>query len=315
MMWNKVRKIVMANLPLKLMSLGLAVLSWYLVTEAGVGEMTIERVSIEVLEPAGVAVWTVSSPYLRAKLTGPASELRRIKPVDVRARYVAEEGVKFEGLWAIDVDCKERLDFGLVAGVRVTEVVPTKIKIELARKKTAEVPVEAQFVGRPEPGFEIAAGRIIPERVTVEGPEPVFEDLRVVQTLPINCSGRRESFTRTVGLVKTHKEHKLRIEETVEVRVQISEELDTRVLEGLKIMVMKPSEWKCDVTVSPNTIDITVKGQEQILAVLKPDKVAPFVRVIEEEGGTYKLPVEVSIYLEGVKTVGVLPNVEVTVGK
>ena len=129
--------------------------------------------------------------------------------------------------------------------MRVTRVVPPKIKIELAHKKTAEVPVEAQFVGRPEAGFEISAVNIIPQRVTVGGPEPVFEDLRVVQTLPINCSGQRESFTRTINLVKTYKEHKLKIAEIVEVRVQVSEELGTRVLEGLKVMVMKKMVPAC----------------------------------------------------------------------
>ncbi len=86
-------------------------------------------------------------------------------------------------------------------------------------------------------------------------------------------------------------------------------------MEGRKIMAMKPVMWRRDVTVSPDAIDITVEGQKQILAVLKPDKVVPFVRVIKEEGCTYKLPLEVSIYLEGVEAVGVLPNVDVTVGK
>lgn len=315
MKWNKVRKVVTANLPLKLMSLGLAVLSWFLVTEAGVGEMTVGRVPVNVLEPSDLAVWAVSSPYLRVKLAGPASELRRIKPTEMKAKYVVEEGRAPEGLWAIDVDCKEKLDFGLVAGVRVTEVIPAKIKVELVRKKTEEVLVEAQWVGRPKPGFEIGDVRIIPQRVRVEGPEPIFEDLRVVQTLPINCSGRRESFTQTIGLVKTHKEHELRIEEMVEVRAQISEELDIRVLEGLKVMVMKPYGWGRTLSISPDTIDITVEGQKQILAVLKPDKVVPFVRVIKKDDGVYKLPMEVSIYLEGVKVVGVLPNVDVTVGK
>ena len=92
MRWDKISKVVTANWPLKLMSLGLAVLSWFLVTEAGVEEMTVKKVLVEVLEPAGVSTWTVSSPHLRVKLVGPAAELRRIKPTDVRARYVVEEG-------------------------------------------------------------------------------------------------------------------------------------------------------------------------------------------------------------------------------
>ena len=150
---SRVLKVVTTNWHLKLMSLGLAVLSWFLVTEAGVVEMTVRSVPVEVLEPTGVAVWTVSSSHLRVKLTGPAAETRRIKPTDIRGRYVVEDERAPEGLWAIDVDCKERLDFGLPIGIRVAEVIPPKIKIELVRKKTAEVPVEAQWVGRPKPGF------------------------------------------------------------------------------------------------------------------------------------------------------------------
>lgn len=312
---STLRKILTGNLHLKFMSLGLAVLSWFLVTEAGVEEMKIKQVPVEVLEPEGISVWRVSSPHVNVKLMGPAVELRTIRPADLTAQYVVEEGTPPEGLRAIDVDCEENLDFGLPAGVHVNEVEPSKIKIELVRREKVRVNVEPQLVGRPKPGFEIANVRIIPQRVSVEGPEPILGDLRAVQTLPINCDGRSESFTQRLGLENVVRGHKLQIEEAVEVKVEVSEEMGRRTLKELAIVVMMPAGWKREVTVSPDTIDVTVSGQKQIVAVLKPGKVVPFVRVVEDEGGAYKLPVEVKVYLEGVEVVGVLPNVDVTVGK
>lgn len=312
---SSLRKTISANWHLKLMSLGLAVLSWFFITEEGIEEMQLERVPVEVVVPDGISVWNISHPHVKVKFTGQAGQLRTVRPADVKARYVVEESSPPEGLWGIDVDCKEGLYFALPAGVKVTEVDPERIRVDLVREVEDRVKVEVQFVGRLKEGFEIAEVRIVPARVSVKGPEPTLRNLRVVQTLPINCDGRSESFTERTGIENIVKGHDLEIEETVELRVRISEELDERVLKWLKIMVMKPAGLDREVSVSPDTVDITVRGQKQILAVLRPEKVTPFVHVGDKEDGTYKLPVEVNIYLEGVKVKGVLPNVDVTIGR
>ena len=141
-----------------------------------------ERVAVEVVVPDGISVWNISHTHVKVKFTGQAGQLRTVRPADVRARYVVEESSPPEGLWGIDADCKEGLYFALPAGVKVTEVGPERIRVDLVREVADRVKVEVQFVGRLKEGFEIAEVRIVQARVSVKGPERSLTDVRGVPT-------------------------------------------------------------------------------------------------------------------------------------
>ncbi len=316
MKWNALLKSISAELPLKFMSLGIAVLIWFLVTEAGIEEVDIKNVRVIVDGPETVAVRRIVPPYVNVKIMGASIDLRAVPRRGLTARYVIKgnplAGSPTKG---IEIDCKKKLEFSLPPGVSVTRVEPEDIRIDLVRRVKASVKVEAQIIGTLRPGFEITGIRIIPEKARVGGPEPVLKGLRAVQTVPINCEGRSESFSVNVGIENRVKGHDLRISDMVDVAIDIVEQLATREFRALKIMVMKPAGWGRAVTVSPDAINVTVKGQKQVLAVLGPERVVPYIHVTERGDGTYKLPVGVNIQLDGVELVGVLPNVEVKVGK
>lgn len=308
-----IKKIATANWHLKLMSLGLAVLIWILVTEAGKDEITMNNVPVLVKTPDNLAVWKMSRNAVRVKMEGPAGQLRSLRPGEVTGTFSVRPN-RTEDDFSLDLDCEKDIVFSIPNGVKVAEVRPAGIKVDIVPKKEARVTVEAQLVGRPQLGYEISDVRIVPARVRVRGPEPAFKDLRAVQTVAVNVDGRTESFVDRVGIQKVVKGQMMEINETVQLRVQIEEELDTRTMKGLNIFAMTPPELKDNVTISPETVDITLKGQKQVLGALSAEKVVPFVRVNEQSAGMYRLPVELTIYTEGVEVLGVLPTVEVTIG-
>jgi YbbR domain-containing protein len=310
-MFRKLGRAIFGNWHLKLMSLGLAVMSWFLVTAAGIQEVEVDGVPVEVVTPEGIALWKLSRSRLRVKLKGPRAELSAVGSRDLRARYVVANDLVVEGEKAVIVDCKEGMIFSMPLGVRVTEVEPPDIRVSLVPKIKARAQVKAFFEGNVRAGFKIASARVVPARVSVVGPEPIVKDLKEVETLPINCDGRYESFSQRVSIQNKRGEYELEIGESVEVKVRIAEQLGTRVMKGLSINLMGPSELLRDVTIVPETVDVTVKGQKQLLAVLTKGQIMPFVHV--GKTGKYRLPVDVNVDLPGLRVVGDLPIVEVTV--
>ncbi|MFC1672024.1 YbbR-like domain-containing protein [Planctomycetota bacterium] len=310
-MIGRFARAIVSNWHLKLMSLGLAIMSWFLVTAAGIQELEIEDVPVAVEVPVGVSVWEISRAQLKVKLKGPRVELSAVRSRDLAARCVVPSDVIVEGETTFDVDCKEMMNFSMPVGVRVTEVEPAHIKLKLVPKVSVRMAVDTQFVGKVKDGFEIAGVRIVPARVSVAGPEPLLADMKSVQTLPVNCDGRFESFSEKVIIENEKSGHRLEIAEAVEVRVDIAERLGTRVLKNLSINVMRPLGGAREVTVVPDAVDVTVKAQKKVLEELIPDQIEPFVRVDKE--GKYRLPVRVNVHKFGVRVVGELPSVEVTV--
>jgi YbbR domain-containing protein len=307
----RVGKAIVANWHLKLMSLGLAAMSWFLVSAAGIQEVEVDGVPVEIVVPEGLAVWKVSRSQLRVKLKGPRVELSAVGSRDLRAQYVVPDDTLVEGEKRLKIDCREQLVFSMPVGVRLTDVEPSNIKVDLVPKMRARVRVTALFEGNVRAGYEISGVRVVPARVSVMGPEPIVKDLAEVETTPINCDGRLESFSQRVTIQNRRGEHELEISEAVDVKVSIGEQLGTRVLKGLHINLLGSSEMLRDVTIVPETVDVTVKGQKQVLAMLTKGQVMPYVHIGKK--GKYRLPVEVNVDLPGVYVIGDLPSIEVTV--
>jgi len=302
---------IVANWHLKLMSLGLAAMSWFLVTAAGIQETEVGEVPVEIVVPDGIAIWKISRPQLRVKLKGPRVELSAVGSRDLRARYVIPSDIVVEGEKQLKIDCREQLEFTMPVGARLTDVEPSHIRVDLVPKIRARVRVTALFEGNVRPGHEISGVRVVPARVSVVGPEPIVKELAEVETTPINCDGRSESFSQRVTIQSKRGEHELEITEAVEVKVSIAEQLGTQVLKGLPINLFGSSDMLRDVSIVPETVDVTLKGQKQVLAMLTKGQVMPYVYIGKK--GKYRLPVEVNVDLPGVFVVGDLPSVEVTV--
>ncbi len=304
-------KAIINNWHIKLMSLGLAAMSWFLVTAAGIQEVEVDGVPVEIVVPDGIAIWKLSRSQLRVKLKGPRVEVSAVGSRDLRAQYIIPNDIVVEGEKTVKIDCREQLVFSMPVGVRLTDVEPSSVKVILVPKVRARVRVTALFEGNVRPGYEISGVRVVPARVSVMGPEPIVKDLAEVETIPINCDGRLESFSQRVTIQNKRGEYELEISEAVDVKVSIGEQLGTRVLKGLPINLLGSSEMLRDVAIVPETVDVTVKGQKQVLAMLTKSQLMPYVHIGKK--GKYRLPVEVNVDLPGVYVVGDLPSVEVTV--
>ncbi len=308
---ERLKRLVVSYWHLKLMSLGLSVVIWSFVSAVGVEEVDVHDVPIEVVTPPGMVVWSISVQSVTVRIRGTRADLARLDALYGRLN-VRDVGMGKGDMRVVDAVCDRRCRFNLPHGVRLVRVSPPVIRLTLVAERSARVKVEPQLVGKVREGYEITNVEVLPSRVLVMGPEPVVKKLRAVQTVPINCDGRYESFRVEVPIEEKVERHRIKVFEKVQVKVVIAKVLDVRKFKDIEVRVLVPPGWSGPVEVKPPKVEVTLRGEKRVLDALQPTAIIPFVRLPGE--GKYKLPVEVRLDAAGVEVAGSLPVVDVIAG-
>jgi len=80
-------------------------------------------------------------------------------------------------------------DIPLPPEVEVVSVEPAAISLELERRQTLSVAVRPVVEGVPAAGFAIAAVRVAPEQVAIQGPESRLDGVDFVATTAVSVEG------------------------------------------------------------------------------------------------------------------------------
>jgi len=289
------------NLPLRLMSLALAMGLWFVIG----GRKTSERgltIAVELrsvprdLELTGDPVNT-----LDVRLRGSPGIIRTLEPGEVSAGIDlagAGEGERILHLTAESI----RVPFG----VHVVKITPSMLTLNLERTTQKVVPVRPRFVGRPAPGFEVAEVTSVPAEVRIAGPKSRVQDVESAFTEPLSIEGADATIEESlaVGL----EDPLLRLQQVSRVRVTagIREVHERRTFAGLRVTARgAPAQ------VRPTTVRVVVSGPVSVLRRLEGGHLVPYVTVAGTE--TRRLPVTVEIASgHGVSVVETQPA-EVTV--
>jgi YbbR domain-containing protein len=180
---------------LKLLSVILAAALWFFVASAERMEVAL-AVPIEYVGLQGPL--TLEGPRretvdVQVQATRWAAE--RVSPGTVRVRVdvgTLREGDNLVHLLPESVQAP--------SGVRVTRVTPAWTSVRAARAEVRTVQVVPQVQGRPAPAHSLGAVVVTPATVQIKGPRTTIERRTVVETLPVDVSGRRQPVTQTVGL-------------------------------------------------------------------------------------------------------------------
>jgi YbbR domain-containing protein len=185
------RRLLMDNWGIKLLSLGLALALWFYVTSKGKTEMTL-TVPLELRNiPQNMAVVGDVAGSLEVRVQGQERVLRDITTgkklvcvADLSMTKVGENTVR------ISPD-----DIRHPSGVTVTYLSPSEIRVKLEpilRKTIRLMPV---LHGAPAGGYRLAKITVSPPRITVEGPASVVRPLDGLETMPIDIQETKDSMT------------------------------------------------------------------------------------------------------------------------
>jgi YbbR domain-containing protein len=272
------------SLPLKLMSLGFAVLLWLLIAGEKTSEMGL-TVPVELqnfpreLELTGEPVNAVE-----VRLRASPGMIQRIVPGEVSAQ-VNLGGVR-EGEHIVHLtEDSIRMPFG----VKVVKISPAVLTFRLERTAEKVVPVRPRLLGRPAEGFEVAEVLSEPSEVRLAGPTSRVDEIEGAFTEPVSVDGARDSVVQeaTIGLA----DPLLRVLATprVEVTARVRERRATRKLRGLAIAVRGGS-----ATVRPARVDVTVSGPASALDGFEASAVTAYVDLARAAGGRAPVAADVA---------------------
>jgi hypothetical protein len=260
-------RLLVDHLPLKLVSLGLAVLLWYVIAGEKTSEMGLS-VPVELQNfPQDLELTGEPVNAVEVRLRASPGIIQRLGPGDISAR--------------IDVKGADE--------VRVVKISPAIITLNFERTQQKSVPIRPRLLGRPAAGHEVAEVTATPAEVQVIGPKSRVNDVESAYTEPVSVDGARTDVTERVAI--GIEDPLLRIQGTprVEVTARVREVHDSRVFEGLAIG-LRGGEG----TLRPGQVRVVLLGPASTLAKVTPADVRPYVDVSHAQPGQ---PAPVSVEL------------------
>jgi len=76
----------------------------------------------------------------------------------------------------------------LPAGVEVSRVVPSQVRLIFHERVSKDVPIEVRYAGPPPRGYRVAEQQVAPDKVRITGPKNRVDDLTMAQTDALDLS-------------------------------------------------------------------------------------------------------------------------------
>jgi YbbR domain-containing protein len=272
------------HIGLKVLSLGLAVLLWMVVS----GEETVERglrVPLELqqspagLEPIGEVPTTVD-----VRVRGGSGVLSRVSAGEVVAVLDLRTARPGRRLFPLTLE-QVRVPFG----VEVVLVTPSAIAMAFEATVTRKVPVVPVVDGRPAPGYVVGPLRADPEAVEVVGPESAVKRATEALTDSVSVAGARERVQETVTVGVLDPALRLKNPRPASVTVQILPAPSERRF-GNRPVHLRNVAPVLQAAASPTVVDVTLRGSRDALNRMDPDEVVAYVDLSGLGSGEYMLP-------------------------
>jgi len=281
----------MSHLPLRLASLGLAILLWFAIAAETRSEMGL-IVPVELqnvprdLELTGEVVNSVE-----VRLRASPGVLQRLTPADVSAQIDlagVSEGERIVHLSADTI----RVPFG----VRVVRVNPTIITLDFERTLQKVVPVRPRIIGRPARGYEVAEIQAQPAEIRIAGPRSRVQEIESAFTEAISIEGARADVEDDVGVGLDDPALRVLDQPRAHVVARIREEHGRKTLVDRAVAVRGGA-----ARLQPATVTVVLDGPLSALERLAESDVRPWVDVASLRApGRVPVSVEIAPGFEGV---------------
>jgi YbbR domain-containing protein len=282
-----VRRFLVQNTLLKVISLGLALLIWYSVSsQQEHRDVTLSSVPLQVTNTSrDVLVTALATRVVDMRVRGPATVVSDLQPSDL----------------SISVDVTKlapghhtlMLDAGLVnrpAGLEVLRIDPPSIPITLERLITRAVPVVATF---DESGlassYAVVGSKIEPGSVEVTGPQSVVEELKQLTTKAISLGAADSEMVFTEPL-DVSQVGPVSITPTQVKVTALIEELGHR--QFAHVPVRRPRRV---IVSAPSSVDVIIAGPRSAINQVEARDVAVTVNADGLPSGSHEVTPVVQI--------------------
>jgi YbbR domain-containing protein len=269
---------------LKLLSLLLALALWVAVSGEERTETTLSMALELVNTPQNMVITSEVPPNLLVRVLGPRSIINKLsqarltQTIDL-AGYKSGRHPYYFG----------PNSFSFPRGVQVTRITPNPINLALATSMTRTLAIRPVLEGQAPDGFEVLEVKTRPERVVVKGPSTELQDLKFINTLPIDVSHLTEHSVISTDL--DFKNLHLSLKEPVPIlaEVTVAAKTLTRTLNGIKVAAVPVAR------LNPAQVTLTVQGAWRQVKDLKAADIKATVDASNLSPGRHRLNVSVSL--------------------
>ncbi len=253
----------------KVLSLLLALTAWLYVQSDTVVETKL-RVPVDWAVPDDLGAIEPLPGTATLKLRGTRSAMRRAE--EASPRLVMD--LAQLGLGAHTLELFPEAVQGLPVGVEAVEVSPSSLSLTLDERVNRRVPVVAEQVGEPAPGFRVEGIVLEPSVVEVRGPRAVIKTLESVSIVPVDVSGMAVD---TIVDVQLQPPRAVVLADEVNARasVHVVPELEQRVFASVPVTVWRQPGWRADIDV----VEITLEGPSGRVRDMTTEDVVAFVHL------------------------------------
>ena len=286
--WDTARRTVLAperirsafthNLPLKLLSLFIAIGLWLFVN---FGERDTEeslKIPLELRNiPATLMITSPRVEFIEMRVSGPRTLLGRID------RNRLSIGLDLNGIrpgpavFRVDAE-----SLSLPRGVKVVRINPAQVTLEMERVGHKSVPVRVRLAGKPPPDLQVAETKVAPETVQVGGPASDIEDVHAANTDPIDINNATVGTIEREVQLEPAGEYVSFSANRVAAQVRIEEVRITREFKRVPIEVRNAAH---PFRIVPDQLRLTVRGPKHLVDDLEPNHGAVYIDAAAEDRG------------------------------
>ncbi|MFM9904429.1 MAG: YbbR-like domain-containing protein [Pyrinomonadaceae bacterium] len=186
-----VRKIFLEDWALKLTALVITLALWLGVT--GLSTPTTKRLTVPLNLSISSDAQIVNVPQqeLDIEISGDKRRIDQINRSELTATLDLTDVLPGDRVVSLSPD---NVFVTLPQGIKLVEVAPSRIAVNLEAVEEKEVEVKVQAKGDPAPGYEVYTSSALPQRIRVRGPASIIKMLDFVQTDVIDITGKKEEF-------------------------------------------------------------------------------------------------------------------------
>jgi hypothetical protein len=222
------RKIFVEDWLVKLVALGVTFALWLGVT--GLSEPTDRRLNgIPLTLQFSSEMEVTNSPVqdVTVIITG---DKRLVSPINGNDLIVSVDLTGIPAGERVIQLLPENVRIDLPTGVKVKEIQPSRIAVNLEAVEQKEITVQVETTGDPEDGFEVYGRAVVPARVRVRGPASYIRSLSMVSTEKIDISGlSKDLAVKQVPLVLASADKVALLDAYVDVNIRIGEKRMERI--------------------------------------------------------------------------------------
>ena len=285
------RELLLADWPLKLVSLLIAFGIWISITgqDRILSDFTIpleaefgpERIA-GAPQPTTVTV----------RLAGPRTAMRKLDPLRMALRLDLREAPFGER----EVRLSRSQLTGVPGSVEVSRFDPERVTLVIARRTQRELEIVPDLVGQLPEGHALYGFAPSPATIVVEGTPAAVDGIDELRTESIPLDGHTSSFVVPVGVVpEDPRVHVLDVDE-LEVEVFVDVAPGEIQLEGIPVKVTGIPAGK--VRVNPATVRATLSGPPWLLERLRQNQISAVAGLAQASSSVSRAPVVIELKLD-----------------